>query len=790
MATSATLQPESLPPYQYAPLANPSTDIRLMTLHPGQPDDPIRISIHHTTLNELPKTKRRRMSLEEIRARLPTGWSAYETLEGRFFFFPDNSRTAGFKPQWEWPDSSMEKSAYWQNDDDIACFEPHYEALSYVWGPSQEEATILVENPIRTHEGSLTTFHVRKTLFSALIKLRDKDSARILWIDSICINQVDDAEKSHQVQRMGSIYRGAYRVVAWLGPGTESSGHALGILKYLGRHIEFVKGGRCRSPDATAEEDFSSPEANIPLSPEDLQHLDRFSSREWFTRLWTLQEIQLANTRAIFQCGDETIPLFLLRRAAKILQINLALPATADMILMGVAVESVQDIPFYVLARGIRDCADPRDQVYGLLGLLPPLFASRIEPSYSIDAAEVYKSMTLAHILCTLRLEQMDTAQNDSDISVFNGPFTSSASRISPPTPRPSVPSWVPDLTAERRVGSACWRTFPAGQSRCHVEYRAPNILRVEGVQRARVMTVSQPMTVESYEGGSSSDILRSWYHDGQPEDMRLPVGVTMLEAFALSIIGLQLRERVLEQSLSRPTMSDWLAICANLVNDTLLSPRRLEGLSEAHMYHVQNACQICMDQTFVRTQEGYIGVAPRNVLPGKHSQVPYSTVVIKRLKHERFQAAKGASADISLFIYDLVCVLLGCDRLVVLREVATDHYQVVGPCFLYGLHDAIGLLGPLPSPWVCKLEPGRGYRAQQVFHNETTGEYTYDDPRLAKSDLGDWGRVDHVPVADDPEIFAYFRNKVTGEIMNSDPRLLPDALRARGVDLRTFTLI
>lgn len=38
-----------------------------------------------------------------------------------------------------------------------------------------------------------------------------------IWIDALCINQQDVLERGHQVDMMGVIYRGAQRVIAWLG---------------------------------------------------------------------------------------------------------------------------------------------------------------------------------------------------------------------------------------------------------------------------------------------------------------------------------------------------------------------------------------------------------------------------------------------------------------------------------------------------------------------------------------------------------------------------------------------
>jgi hypothetical protein len=39
----------------------------------------------------------------------------------------------------------------------------------------------------------------------------------MLWVDAVCINQLDPVEKGHQVAQMGRIYENAERVVVWLG---------------------------------------------------------------------------------------------------------------------------------------------------------------------------------------------------------------------------------------------------------------------------------------------------------------------------------------------------------------------------------------------------------------------------------------------------------------------------------------------------------------------------------------------------------------------------------------------
>lgn len=39
-----------------------------------------------------------------------------------------------------------------------------------------------------------------------------------VWIDVICIDQQSVSKRNHQVRVMGSIYRRAISVIAWLGP--------------------------------------------------------------------------------------------------------------------------------------------------------------------------------------------------------------------------------------------------------------------------------------------------------------------------------------------------------------------------------------------------------------------------------------------------------------------------------------------------------------------------------------------------------------------------------------------
>lgn len=82
-----------------------------------------------------------------------------------------------------------------------------YEALSYVWGSPTRDRPLLCDDG---------TVYITSNCEAALRRLRRKTRRRVLWVDSVCINQSDDNEKSHQVRLMSQIYSKAATVLVWL----------------------------------------------------------------------------------------------------------------------------------------------------------------------------------------------------------------------------------------------------------------------------------------------------------------------------------------------------------------------------------------------------------------------------------------------------------------------------------------------------------------------------------------------------------------------------------------------
>ncbi len=131
---------------------------------------------------------------------------------------------------------------------------PHlHQALSYVWGDSENRLPIVVND---------RRLFVTKNLHAALLNLRNHSLDRVLWIDAVCINQEDDREKEKQIQYMGRIYAQANRVIVWLGEPRCTSDTVL-------EDIRAAAEGTRQRPSSSQRDDILT-----------------LLSRPWFRRIW------------------------------------------------------------------------------------------------------------------------------------------------------------------------------------------------------------------------------------------------------------------------------------------------------------------------------------------------------------------------------------------------------------------------------------------------------------------------------------------------------------------------
>lgn len=148
-----------------------------------------------------------------------------------------------------------------------------YIALSYVWGDASNPQTISLAG----HDTKIT-----KNLESALRGLRDERDTLHIWVDALCINQNDVAERSQQVQMMGKIYATATKTIIYLGAEGEDS--------------EYIFSAAAADGDEASQLDSRSARQKTP----------RLLLRPWFHRSWVLQELVLSRDPWI-QCGKKKI---------------------------------------------------------------------------------------------------------------------------------------------------------------------------------------------------------------------------------------------------------------------------------------------------------------------------------------------------------------------------------------------------------------------------------------------------------------------------------------------------
>ncbi|KAH7084146.1 heterokaryon incompatibility protein-domain-containing protein, partial [Paraphoma chrysanthemicola] len=88
-----------------------------------------------------------------------------------------------------------------------------YDAVSYTWGPETPQYPIWIQGE---------PLMLRENIWRFLRHLSKRSiKTKRLWIDSICINQNDNTEKSWQVSMMGNTFKNASRVYIWLGEASE-----------------------------------------------------------------------------------------------------------------------------------------------------------------------------------------------------------------------------------------------------------------------------------------------------------------------------------------------------------------------------------------------------------------------------------------------------------------------------------------------------------------------------------------------------------------------------------------
>ncbi|KAH8787246.1 heterokaryon incompatibility protein-domain-containing protein [Hyaloscypha finlandica] len=320
----------------------------------------------------------------------------------------------------------------------------HYVALSYVWGDPTFTRSIFCNG---------TRFHITPKLEGALRGLRRREESRILWIDQICIDQLNNDERCAQIRIMKDIYYGADHVIAWLGESTTDTNAALQFVRILEEHL------MGNNPGWLA--------------------FAKFLALPWFSRVWVVQEAMVAKS-LVFQWGSNEISWETISGIVSKLEnshilgaLVLASPSSQPARFLISRIQGFKSCRIITLhhllaAFNSRDSTDPRDKIYALLGLIRNAPGYGIDIDYTIPDHDLLRFVAKAMIEENQSLRLLDTS--------LPGPIYT---RVSP---LPSwCPNWCQDFSLERPKTSIYEFQADGSVKASIFWHEDPNLLTVRG---------------------------------------------------------------------------------------------------------------------------------------------------------------------------------------------------------------------------------------------------------------------------------------------------------------------
>jgi hypothetical protein len=547
---------------------------------------------------------------------------------------------------------------------------PKYTALSYTWG------NLDITRPI-----SLDGYCVDVTtnLKSALLHLRAKTQGRTFWIDAVCINQSDLAERSQQVLRMRDIYRKAENVEVWLGPGTPQNHLVMSLVEELGRVPERVDEWLSHGLHNEYTDQFAAIFERQGVNV--LKGLDDLFCCSWWKRVWVVQEVSVPTQEKVrVSWGRRTVDWANVLTAAYAVEhcwfmicekIEQRYPKEAyegfgNGIRLAQCRKERAIYPSFKLLDLMhqhRDCeaSDPRDHIYGLWGLAGDSQELGVLIDYSLPPQCIFRDFVRSVITGTGSMDVLCACQQPRKLE--------------------GMPSWVPDWSMPRQVSVLCINerycggdTFPGCPSRHFEKYQTTRefradasflydmgVLIVKGFILGQLVSLgnvdAEGLTFEDIDtfgsldhegrGSSASALFNQWLDIVQTSRYalsRYPTQNSLLESFSRTLVANRNNKMV-----RPPSIDENIPLLVQNNEGNRFFPPEILSMTEGGF---RSCIQVCYGRRFAITDTGYIGLVP-----------------------SRCEVA------------DYVCILLGCSLPIVLRK-QEDFYELIGECYFHGVTD------------------------------------------------------------------------------------------------------
>lgn len=316
---------------------------------------------------------------------------------------------------------------------------PEYTAVSYTWADADGNRDL---SEVIFLGDLWVPLPITSNCAAALRRLRSGHQVQTLWIDSICINQSSQDEKSHQVGLMRDIFSRATSVTIFLG-GDEDTPDAR-LLKRTSESL-FYNGGQGEVIWAAVRDHLA---------------VRALFDRPYWSRIWVIQEVLLSK-KAIVVLGETAIPLQSLLKAQLVepegprrtfsvppwLRLGRALPIGDFNGLSTLLTETSRCL-----------ATDPKDMVFALLGLVQGAHLEGLVADYSKSVYEIRIGIAAYFLIRHGQTNLLKTA-------VFE------ASERQNDRLLPGLPSWVPSWSPYESdepnfadsVDERCWVDIKQG---------------------------------------------------------------------------------------------------------------------------------------------------------------------------------------------------------------------------------------------------------------------------------------------------------------------------------------
>ncbi|KAK3339636.1 heterokaryon incompatibility protein-domain-containing protein [Lasiosphaeria hispida] len=422
----------------YSPLNRAIDEIRLLTIKPLSSDRPLECTLEKASLQDIQpyytsfiasngfsgKTKRQ---AKEIWARTPP---TRDSSGSRSNPPPAADRFLGSVP-------ALDHHRFLWGD---------FAALSYVWGDESVREDIILNDQVVSITVNLAVA-LRTLAADEIFTGRYR-----LWVDAVCINQVDDSERADQVQKMREIYSGAWAVISWMGrPRPRASiNHAFPFIRVLAS-LE------------SDQRDLENLELGVgePSKGTYLYALNRMMKQEYWFRLWIIQELVMGASSIVLRYGDEIIDWSTLCKGLGTLYHGYNWQfkdraLKAELRSRGISHGKWQTYSIHLVHFDLRqmtrsdeegdrclgfrrlldiansaDCRDVRDKVFALVGMMSPAIAADIMKAYEFEPPRLFAAVSQAFIVHTASLEPLRQGNPWGDVG---------------------APSWAADWTWQGRI--------------------------------------------------------------------------------------------------------------------------------------------------------------------------------------------------------------------------------------------------------------------------------------------------------------------------------------------------